>query len=441
MALRIRASMSRRHITIVIVIATACFPRSQSPFPAVSGMGPAYELTNGYWFDGKSFRQITKYMVYHTLTDRRPVPVDSVIDLKGGYVVPAFGEAHNHNAVPSDTSISNKYLRAGIFYVKNPNNFTRDRDRSAGVFNTPTSIDVTFSNGSLTGPGGHPADLATRNIARGVWKPEDGEGSFYYTVASRLDVDHVWPKILGGKPDFIKTYLLFSEQYTQRLRDTSTIGWRGLDPRLLPYIVKKSHDAKLRVATHIETAADFRNAVSAGVDEINHLPGFRPEKDEMSGYSNLDRYRLNAHDASDAARHRVTVVTTTSEVIEIVNDARSKGGAAAQLAAKVREMLTDNLRLLRDAGVRIVIGSDRYRMTSAPEIPALRSLGIFSDADLIRMWSMDTPREIFPDRKIGSLDAGSEASLLVLDGNPLTDFSALGRIRMRMKQGVILEIH
>jgi imidazolonepropionase-like amidohydrolase len=104
-------------------------------------------------------------------------------------------------------------------------------------------------------------------------------------------------------------------------------------------------------------------------------------------------------------------------------------------------MLTNNLRLLRDAGVRIAIGSDRYRMTSAPEIPALRSLGIFSDTALIRMWSMDTPREIFPDRKIGSLDGGSEASFLVLDGNPLTDFSALGRIRMRMKQGVILGIH
>lgn len=433
--------MSLRRLAIFIVIATGCIRPSQSSFPAVSGMGPAYKLTNGYWFDGKTFRPMTKYIVYHTLTDRQPVPVDSVIDLKGGYVVPAFGEAHNHNAVPSDTSISNKYLRAGIFYVKNPNNFTRDRDRSTGVFNTPTSIDVTFSNGSLTGPGGHPVDLAMRNIGRGVWKPEDGEGSFYYTVASRADVDHAWPTILASKPDFIKTYLLFSEEYAQRLRDTSTIGWRGLDPKLLPYIVKKAHEAKLSVATHVETAADFRNAVSAGVDEVNHLPGFRPEKNDMSGYTNLDRYRLTARDASDAARHHVTVVTTTSEVIEIVDDVRSKGGAGAQLATNVRDMLTNNLRLLRDAGVRIVIGSDRYRATSAPEIPALRSLDIFSDTALIRMWSMDTPREIFPDRKIGSLDAGSEASFLVLDGNPLADFSALGRIRMRMKQGVILPIH
>ncbi|HUQ19455.1 MAG TPA: amidohydrolase family protein [Gemmatimonadaceae bacterium] len=432
--------MSLRHLAILVTFATACMRPSQSPFPAVSGMGPAYELKNGYWFDGKAFRPMTKYMVYHTLTDRRPVPVDSIIDLNGGYVVPPFGEAHNHNAVPSDTAISNKYLRGGIFYVKNPNNFTRDRDRSVGVFNTPTSIDVTFSNGSLTGPGGHPVDLAMRNIGRGVWKPEDGEGSFYYSVASKADVDRAWPRIVASKPDFIKTYLLFSEEYAQRLRDTSTFGWRGLDPKLLPYIVKKAHDAKLRVATHVETATDFRNAVAAGVDEINHLPGFRPEKDEMSGYANLDRYRLNGRDASDAARHHVTVVTTTSEVIEIVNDARSKGGATAQLATNVRDMLTNNLRVLRDAGVRIAIGSDRYRMTSAPEIPALRSLGIFSDAELIRMWSMDTPREIFPDRKIGSLDAGWEASFLVLDGNPLTDFSALGRIKMRMKQGVILEI-
>src|SRR4051812_3037231 len=99
------------------------------PFPSVRlpGGPRRYELRNGYWFNGNTFEQVTKYSVYGALSDRQPVPVDSVIDLQGGYVVPAFGEAHNHNAVPSDTGVSNRYLRAGIYYVKNPNNLPADR--------------------------------------------------------------------------------------------------------------------------------------------------------------------------------------------------------------------------------------------------------------------------------------------------------------------------
>src|SRR5262245_27581942 len=240
-----------RRVACIALLAAACARpiasagRTES-FPAVHlpGRPPVYELRHGFWFDGHGFRERTRWTVYGALTDRRPEPVDSVIELAGGYVIPAFAEAHNHNAVASDTGIANRYLRDGIFYVKNPNNFARDREAAQGRFNTPTSIDVVFSNAGLTGPGGHPIDLARRNIARGVWKPEDGEGSFYVSLASRSDVDTKFPALLATHPDFIKTYLLFSESYRQRLADSTTIGWRGLDPDLLPYIVRKAHDAK-----------------------------------------------------------------------------------------------------------------------------------------------------------------------------------------------------
>ncbi len=42
---------------------------------------------------------------------------------------------------------------------------------------------------------------------------------------------------------------------------------------------------------------------------------------------------------------------------------------------------------------------------------------------------------IFPDRKIGRLADGYEASFLVLDADPLADFSAIEKIRLRVKQG------
>ncbi len=54
--------------------------------------------------------------------------------------------------------------------------------------------------------------------------------------------------------------------------DTKAFGAKGLDPALVPIIVDKAHAAGLRVITHIENAADFHNALVAGVDIIGHTP-------------------------------------------------------------------------------------------------------------------------------------------------------------------------
>ena len=50
-----------------------------------------------------------------------------------------------------------------------------------------------------------------------------------------------------------------------------------------------------------------------------------------------------------------------------------------------------------------------------------------------------TSRTIFPDRKIGSLEEGSEATFLVLRQNPLDDLQHLRAIKLRCKRGRILD--
>jgi hypothetical protein len=46
----------------------------------------AIEFTNGQWFDGQNFQRRTFYSVDGTLTSKKPLRVDEVIDLKNGYV-------------------------------------------------------------------------------------------------------------------------------------------------------------------------------------------------------------------------------------------------------------------------------------------------------------------------------------------------------------------
>ena len=68
----------------------------------------------------------------------------------------------------------------------------------------------------------------------------------------------------------------------------------------------------------------------------------------------------------------------------------------------------------------------------------MHAFGFFDPLTLLTMWCETTPATIFPDRKIGRLQDGYEASFLVLDGNPLDDFTNTGRITLRVKQGHLL---
>jgi imidazolonepropionase-like amidohydrolase len=86
--------------------------------------------------------------------------------------------------------------------------------------------------------------------------------------------------------------------------------------------------------------------------------------------------------------------------------------------------------------VPLVVGSDTHPGTGAlAEIEFLRDTEVFSNLELLKMWSETTPKAIYPQRKIGALEEGYEANFLVLEGHPIQDFSMVKRIRLRVKQG------
>ena len=404
--------------------------------PAVAQSAHNYEFANGNWFDGQKFVRKTFYSVAGRLSSKRPARVDRVWDLSNKYVVPPFGEAHNHNLDWSSDErfarVIKMYLDAGIFYVKNPNSLLRSSQPTRSRINLPTSVDGVLSNGGLTSSGGHPIEIVTPQ--RG-FKPGDGEGGFYYVIDNATDLERKWPTIKAGQPDFIKTYLLYSEEYAKRKDDKAYDGWKGLDPAILPAIVRMAHRDGLRVSTHVETAADFHNAVVAGVDEINHLPGFRPDRNDPSSYANLGRYQISEADAKLAGQKHIVVVTTIGEVIELTFSQQFP--EPARLA--VRSMLVQNLQILRKHQVSIAIGSDSFRQTALEEALSLAKLEAFDNLTLLKMWCEATAATIFPKRKIGYLKDGYDANFLVLTGDPLTDFVNVKTIELRIKQGEPLQ--
>lgn len=428
-------------VPLLLLILSSSWVCGQAVKMDVAARRPNYEFTGGRWFDGQKFIARKFYSVGGFLTAKKPARIDSVIDLKGKYVVPPYGEAHNHNVTWADAEqwarIKRMYLEAGIFYVKNPVSLPRVTAPLAGKINIPTSIDVVFANGALTASGGHPLGVVKRDMERGGMTEADGEGAFYWTIDNVADLDRKWDKIRAGKPDFIKTILVYSEEFAKRKNDEKYFAWKGLDPALLPAIVRRAHRDNLRVSAHVESATDFHHALVAGVDEINHTPGFRPEYNDVANYKDLSRYEISEADARLAARNRVVVVTTLGESINWALDEKQKSPESRHA---VRDLLIRNLQLLKRHGVRIAIGSDSFRQTSAPEALNLSKLQVFDNLALLKMWCETTAATIFPGRKIGHLKEGYEASFLALNADPLQDFANVRKIDLRVKQGEMLSL-
>jgi imidazolonepropionase-like amidohydrolase len=399
----------------LLLILAACLPGVVS--------ADAVHWTNGRWFDGQRFAETSFYTVDGRLTKRRPPQVDRVVDLAGRYVVPPFGDAHHHG-IDSAQGLDAKiraFMDAGVFYVKNPNvipDLLTTEVRAK--LNTPSSIDVAFANGGLTRPNGHPVRLHAMLAKRGVFPgigPEQMDGRAYFTIADTAELDAKWPAVLAGRPDFIKTFVLFS----------GTPRAEGLDPDVLAEVVRRAHAAGLRVSSHIETAADFRVAVEAGVDEISHLPIPRP------GLPSAD-YDIDPATAKLAARKGVTVVTT-------VRPLRMPGMPPTMARQLTNEAA--NVAVLRAAGVAIAIGSDGISgeqpfATARDEALYLHRHKFADNLTLLKMWAETTPRTIFPERRIGRLEEGFEGSFLVLEGDPLADFGNVAKIALKVKQGIQL---
>lgn len=376
-----------------------------------------YRFVNGNWFNGQSFQQKIFYSAGGTLHSEYAGPVDSTIDLQNKFIIPPFAEAHNHHFSDAQDYRAqiNNYLTQGIFYAKNPNNTIKWTAPIRPHLNFPASVDVAFANGGITASGGHPIQLyeflSEQNNIFG-WSKMNLRNQAYFVIDSENDLRTQWPQIKIGKPDFIKIYLEYSEEYALRKSDPKYFGQRGLDPTLVPKIVARAHEDHLRVTAHVNTAGDFQHVVTAGVDEIAHLP----------------LAKINLADALLAARQGTVVVTTTLS--------HRPSGHVNNLA----EIHRYNLRLLDSCGVKLAIGTDDNNLTALNEAENINRLQVFDNAKLLKIWTENTPQTIFPDRRIGYLQDGYEASFLALDSDPLADFSNVNKISLRLKQGHLIQL-
>jgi imidazolonepropionase-like amidohydrolase len=408
--------------------------------------GPIVELRNAQWFDGRSFATGPRWMRDGRFIARPGQRADSVVDLRGRWMVPPYADAHTHgpDGARGMEEIRDMFLRLGVFYVQTlANSRTGAREIRARV-NVPSSIDVQFANAAVTSTGGHPQQLyellalyyrtvhETDAEKFAAFRSRLRDNDTYYRLDSLPQLPRILAEIARDSMPIVKVILVGSEEFDTKFRDSTFAGAYGLRPALLAPLVAGVQTLGKRVWAHVDTPHDFALAMRAGVDALAHVPGYGAafETDAVA------RAMLLPDSLLRLARARPIPMTAT-----LVLGALEAGTDTAKLR-RFREVSVRNARALRAAGFTLLAGSDTYssalHVRTDPQVTAdeLR----LTPLERLRLLAVDTPRAIYPARRIAALRSGYEASALGLMCNPLRQVQCLTRIDQRLKQGSWLSV-
>jgi imidazolonepropionase-like amidohydrolase len=356
------------------------------------------------------------------------------IDLGGGFVVPAYGNAHAHVTTAS-AGASWNFLKNGVFYVWNPNTIVAsDADRA--FFARPDTFDVAVAQGGITEPGGHPEKLYVDILTRYVYKGKTLDyflGNAFHYGRDVGEIDRALDLLKSQKADFVKAYLLHSEDYASRRDDPLFYGRKGLNPANFAHLVGAARRRGLPVVVHVETAADLKVAALSGSAVAGHLPAYWGGDTD----ADLAGKALTAADAATVARSGMLLVPTYALAAGHFADAEKAGKLDRELQARAYAMQAANLKLLKRAGARFLMGTDTAGQIF-DEAEHLVAIGGLSTGEALRI-VLETGKQLFPTRRIGCFEVGCEADFLLLAADPSRDIAALRKIVKMVKAGTELQ--
>jgi len=185
----------------------------------------------------------------------------------------------------------------------------------------------------------------------------------------------------------------------------------------LAIVVAEARRLDKRVAAHAHGIEGIRRAVEAGVTTIEHC-SFVTETNER---------RFDEQLAAQIAEQGIFVCPTIN-----VN--------APYVAELTGRVAGEHVKKMYDMGVRIIAGADAgINNTPHHQYPgglaAMVQLLGFTPAQVIAMATTVAAEALGLGSVTGRLAAGYEADLIVVDGDPLADITALGRLRRVMARG------
>jgi imidazolonepropionase-like amidohydrolase len=208
----------------------------------------------------------------------------------------------------------------------------------------------------------------------------------------------------------LKVYADWPDRKVRTSRPTLTV-------EELRAVVDEAHKGGRKVAAHAMSAAGIVNAVNAGVDSIEH----GTEADEAA-------LKL-------MASRNVPLVPT---LLPFAGWAEKATGPERDIATRETERLKKLLASARRLRVRLVFGSDpASRADHGRNVEELVTMARFGvpPADVLRAATVDAAALLDLSSELGTVEAGKQADLIAVEGNPLVDVAALRKVSLVMRAG------
>jgi imidazolonepropionase-like amidohydrolase len=315
-----------------------------------------------------------------------------VVDVRGAYVTPGLIDMHVHIR----RSELRAYVESGITSVRN----------MWGYNALPATMQAVAS-GELLGPTIYSASQGI-DASPGVWP----ETQFVDEPSQAAAV--VAAQVAAGWR-FLKIY--------------NSLSLASYDA-----IVAAARSHGIRFVGHVSNAVPIEHALDSGQASIEHLRGY----DHALTRGSLNWAEIDASRIPGLATHTASVGAwncPTMAIYELIGQ-----GTAEPARSRIRANRQAMVRALRDAGARLLAGSDAGIDRTAAgtslhdELADLVAAGL-SPYESIRAATSGGAEFLEETAEIGTVAAGRRADLLVIAGNPLEDVAALRDIEAVILRG------
>jgi imidazolonepropionase-like amidohydrolase len=208
------------------------------------------------------------------------------------------------------------------------------------------------------------------------------------------------------------------------------LWWRNYTAEELSALVDEAHAVGKRVAVHSHTAEATKRALRAGVDTIEH--GTELDEECLALFLETGAF----------------LVPTISIRSERARAGRAAGQAPADVVRKYRGVAAVGDKWFRraaEAGVRVALGTDTYRSLrdywgqNAYELELMVDRGLSAEQALLA-GTRNAAEALGAADRLGTLEPGRLADLLLVDGEPDRDVRILqdpARLLLVMQEGRI----
>jgi len=370
-----------------------------------------------------------------------------VIDARGKFVIPGLWDSHIHIGGSAGGLVSPEefspqqmelnwraYLYNGVTAIfdaggaKDSMLEWRKSEREGSLLGPR----VFAAGPGFTAPGGHPAgtiyagmDWLVEQATRQVDDPDSARQKVREVVADGVDA--------------IKT--LYDD-----------VG--GMVPKLsldvLRAITDEAHEQGKRVFVHVQNARDAIDALNAGADGIEHMV-----RADESGWD----------EALEIAARKGAFWTATLAVMEALErmgdmayfqDYETEGSVSQVVLESIRQVWQDagtdwlkrlepcleSLGRARELGVKVVLGTDAGNPAVFHGLSVHRELELmvkagYSPMEAIIAATGNAAEKLGLEAKLGTLEEGKAADLLVLSADPLADIRNTRKIEVLIKRGTV----